>query len=172
MSDKEELAKDSAENLEIETLAPAEVETQAEKENLEVEVAVVEAPVPAPVKAPAKEKYAAPIAVTLEDIEDAKPKVAGPAVVSNNAVDDVVLAKIVYKNLYARKSLSVHHLQRRLVELGYVEAGQEKDGYYGDATKRAVAKFQIANKLEVNGFVDAKVLNLVFAGDPNVRVVI
>jgi peptidoglycan hydrolase-like protein with peptidoglycan-binding domain len=135
-----------------------------------------EAPKPAPVPAPKPvkpvQKYAAPVAVTLDDIENSKPTPAGPAVVSNNDVDDVVLAKIVYKNLYARKSLSVHHVQRRLIELGYAEAGKDKDGYYGDHTKTAVARFQKENKLEGEGMTDARTLILLFTGDPNVNVVI
>lgn len=136
---------------------------------------VIETPKPAPVKpAPSKpeQKYATPVAVTLDDIEKLKPTPAGPAVVSNKEVDDVHLDKIIYKNLYARKSLSVHHLQRRLFELGYSEAHDDKDGYYGDKTKSAVLRFQLENKLEVNGMVDAKTLTLLFAGDPNVNVIL
>jgi uncharacterized protein (DUF1499 family) len=136
---------------------------------------VVETPKPAPVKpAPSKpeQKYATPVAVTLDDIEKSKPVPAGPAVVSNKEVDDVHLDKIIYKNLYARKSLSVHHLQRRLFELGYAEAHKDKDGYYGDYTKSAILRFQLENKLEANGMVDAKTLTLLFTGDPNVNVIL
>lgn len=136
---------------------------------------VEEAPKPAPVKLEAskpEQKYAAPVAVTLEDIEKSKPTPAGPAVVSNKDVDDVLLANIIYKNLYARKSLSVHHLQRRLAELGYTDAADDKDGYYGDKTKSAVAKFQAENKLEGEGTVDGKTLTLLFTGDPNVNVIL
>lgn len=142
-----------------------------------VEVAK-ETPKPTPAKPvaakpePAKAKYAAPVAVTLDDIENSKPTPAGPAVVSNKDVDDVVLANIIYKNLYARKSLSVHHLQRRLSELGYVDAVKDKDGYYGDHTKSAVAKFQTENKLEGEGMVNARTLLILFTGDPNVNVVL
>lgn len=149
-------------------------ETIAEPVTKKVEK-VVETPKPAPVKpAPSKpeQKYATPVAVTLDDIEKLKPTPAGPAVVSNKEVDDVHLDRIIYKNLYARKSLSVHHLQRRLDELGYTEALDDKDGYYGDKTKSAVLRFQFENKLEGDGTVDAKTLTLLFTGDPNVNVVI
>lgn len=129
------------------------------------------APVPAP-KTPTKAKYAEPKAVTLDDITASQPVPAGPAVVGNGEVDDVQLSKIVYKNLYARKSLSVHHLQRRLAELGYGEAVNDKDGFYGDHTKRALARFQAANKLDGAGMVDAPTLTLLFTGDPNVNVVL
>lgn len=140
-----------------------------------VEEVAVEAPKPAPAKPAASKpalKYAAPVAVTLDDIQNAKPTPAGPAVVSNNDVDDVLLANIIYKNLYARKSLSVHHLQRRLLELGYAEAGSDKDGYYGDRTKSALASFQKENKLEGEGMVNAQTLTLLFTGDPNVNLVL
>lgn len=142
---------------------------------VEVVEVVEEAPKPAPVPAkpaPAKAKYAAPVAVTIDDIENSKPAPAGPAVVSNKDVDDVFLSKIIYKNLYARKSLSVHHLQRRLNELGYVDAVKDKDGYYGDHTKSAVAKFQAENKLEGEGMVNARTLLILFTGDPNVTVIL
>lgn len=133
----------------------------------------VPAPVPAPApKAPAKLKYAEPKAVTLDDIQALQPEPAGPAVVGNGEVDDVKLEKIVFKNMYARKSLSVHHMQRRLAELGYDEALRDKDGFYGDLTKKALARFQEANKLEGNGMVDASTLTLLFTGDPNVNLVL
>jgi peptidoglycan hydrolase-like protein with peptidoglycan-binding domain len=145
------------------------------EENLKPKVADVEIPKPAPAK-PAtskpEQKYATPVAVTLDDIAKLKPVPAGPAVVSNNEVDDVHLERIIFKNLYARKSLSVHHLQRRLAELGYTEAVDDKDGYYGDYTKLAVERFQVQNELEGGGMVDAKTLTLLFTGDPNVNVII
>lgn len=161
---------------ELEPEVPAaEPETPVEEVSTPEPEVPVEEPVAAPVEAPKtpeKPKYAEPKAVSIEDIENAKPAPAGPAVVSNKTVDDVLLASIVYKNLYSRKSLSVHHLQRRLTELGYTEAGKDKDGYYGDQTKSAVARFQAANKLEGEGLVDARTLLLLFTGDPNVNVVI
>lgn len=157
-----------------ETVVPADEPTLDPVVEAVVEV-VEEAPKPAPAPAkpePVKAKYAAPVAVTIEDIENSKPTPAGPAVVSNKDVDDVFLSKIIYKNLYARKSLSVHHLQRRLNELGYVDAVKDKDGYYGDHTKSAVAKFQTENKLEGEGMVNARTLLILFTGDPNVTVIL
>lgn len=143
-----------------------------EKAKAEVETPVpAPAPVPAP-KTPQKAKYAEPKAVTLDDITASQPVPAGPAVVGNGEVDDVQLGKIVYKNLYARKSLSVHHMQRRLAELGYDEALNDKDGFYGDHTKRALSRFQAANKLDGAGMVDADSLTLLFTGDPNVNLVL
>jgi len=145
------------------------------EENLEPEIVANETPKPAPAKPKVtkpEQKYATPVAVTLDDIENSRPVPAGPAVVSNGEVDYVHLDRIIYKNVYSRKSLSVHHLQRRLAELGYMEAADEKDGYYGDVTKLAVARFQVENQLEGEGMVDAKTLTLLFTGDPNVNVIV
>lgn len=94
------------------------------------------------------------------------------AVVSGASADPVHLSKIVFKNLYNKKSLSVHHLQRRLKEWGFIDAYLDKDGYYGDLTKNAVAGFQSLRGLPVTGVVDADTLKAVFENDTNVVVVI
>jgi hypothetical protein len=101
-----------------------------------------------------------------------RPAPAGPAVVSDNEQDDVLLSSCVYKNEYARKSLTVHHLQRRLNELGYTEAFVDRDGYYGDPTKIAVARFQKDTGIEGDGMIDAPTFLAVFKGDPNVKPII
>jgi hypothetical protein len=98
-----------------------------------------------------------------------QPKSESGQAVSGNAVDDVYLSSCVYKNEYQRKSLTVHHLQRRLAEVGYDAASGDKDGYYGDNTKLAVEQYQRSNQLEATGIVDERTFNMVFAGDPNVR---
>ena len=92
--------------------------------------------------------------------------------VSGMPKDDVLLSKCVFKNVYARKSLTIHHVQRRLEELGYREAGSDKDGWYGDKTKLAVAEFQKDNKLGDSGVIDAATLEAIFADDPYVNVII
>ena len=94
------------------------------------------------------------------------------AVVSGELTDAVLLSKCIYKNSFARKSLTVHHVQRRLVELGYKVADADKDGWYGDMTKLAVSQFQADNGLEGDGLIDADTFQELFAGDHNVTVVI
>lgn len=136
------------------------------------EVVPVSQAEPAPVKTPKPKKYAEPVAVSAADIANALPAPAGPAVVSNNVVDDVVLSSIVFKNIYARKSLSVHHMQRRLAELGYDIALHDKDGFYGDRTREALATFQVDKQILGDGNVDAATLTALFEGDPNVRLVL
>lgn len=93
------------------------------------------------------------------------------AVVGNSDTDYVYPSKCVYKNMLHKKSLSVHHLQRRLMEWGYPDAYSDKDGYYGDPTKKSVAEFQSARGLEATGMVDYETLTLIFEGDTNVTVV-
>lgn len=103
-----------------------------------------------------------------------KPEIipAGPAVVGLGVVDEVFLDKCIYKNIYNRKSLTIHHLQRRLYELGYIVALKDKDGYYGDLTKSAVAQFQADRGLVGDGLITAESFELIFANDPNVKVII
>jgi peptidoglycan hydrolase-like protein with peptidoglycan-binding domain len=74
----------------------------------------------------------------------------------------------VYKNTAARKSLTVHHLQRRLAELGYNEAMTDKDGWLGDETKTAIEKFQKDKGFEPNGMIDEATFIAIFKGDMNV----
>jgi hypothetical protein len=107
-------------------------------------------------------------------VEEPKPKPRTSAVathvVSGKDKDDVFLKQAVFKNPRARKSLTIHHLQRRLAELGYSDAAADRDGWYGDLTKLAVQAYQKDNRIEPTGLMNAKTLEGIFAGDPNVRV--
>jgi peptidoglycan hydrolase-like protein with peptidoglycan-binding domain len=94
------------------------------------------------------------------------------AVVSGADKDEVLLSACVYRNVYARKSLSVHHLQRRLAALGYNNADADKDGWYGDLTRDAVASFQADKNLKGDGHMNAATLEAIFAGDPYCIVVL
>lgn len=96
------------------------------------------------------------------------PQRAAAVVVSGDSADAVFLSRCVYKSKVTRKSLSVHHLQRRLGELGFADATSDKDGWYGDLTLLAVKAFQTANKLDATGIVDADTLTAIFKGDPHV----
>jgi hypothetical protein len=99
-------------------------------------------------------------------------KPAAKHVVGNGDADDVYLAKCIYKNIYERKSLTIHHLQRRLEELGYKDVIGDKDGWLGDLTKIAIEKFQKDKGLDATGKVDADTFRKIFEGDSNVNVVI
>jgi peptidoglycan hydrolase-like protein with peptidoglycan-binding domain len=93
-------------------------------------------------------------------------------VVGNGDADEVFLKQCVYKNQYARKSLTIHHLQRRLNDLGYPDAHADRDGWYGDLTKAAVEAWQKDNGFEPTGLLKADTFTAIFAGDPNVVVVL
>jgi len=129
--------------------APAKSDSPAEAEPAPTRAVVQEAPKPAAKKRPASPKGQA---------------------VSGADVDDVRLSACVYKNTFARKSMSVYHVQRRLSELGYRDAYTDKTGWYGDLTKAAVAAYQTAEGLAGEGLMTADTLRSLFADDPNVRV--
>lgn len=123
-------------------------------QSVEVVETIAEEPAPAP--APAKPK--------------AKPVHANHYVVGGTAKDTVYLSACVYKNPKARKSLTVHHLQRRLVELGFDVAGADKDGWYGDLTATAVGEWQKANKKPVTERLTLDELLDIFKDDPYIEV--
>jgi hypothetical protein len=146
-----------------------EIEPQEASEHIqyvavepEVEAAVPVAVEPEPAPQPEPTPVPAPASVDTQSR-------AGMAV-SGGAVDDVFASKCVYKNAYSQKSLTVHHVQRRLVELGYHVAGADKDGWYGDLTKSAVEEFQQSINVAVTGIADLSTLEHLFKNDSNVRV--
>jgi len=133
-------------------------------------VAVAPEPTPEPAPTPAPEPEPA-VAVVVEQPKPVKPKASSrSAVVSGGERDDVFLGNCIYKNVYARKSLTVHHLQRRLNELGYKEANADKDGWLGDLTKLAITNFQKDSGLKATGQVDADTFTKIFEGDSNVNI--
>jgi peptidoglycan hydrolase-like protein with peptidoglycan-binding domain len=96
---------------------------------------------------------------------------ASPHAVSGRARDDVLLSRCEYKSATTRKSLTVHHVQRRLIELGYTGVRADKDGWYADATRAAVARFQESLAAgEATGLMDAATFVALFEGDVNVTV--
>lgn len=144
-------------------LPPAPVE---EVQPEPVAVAPEPVVVPEPVAVPVVEPTPMPAAESKP-----KPKASTrSAVVSGGENDDVFLSNCVYKNVYSRKSLTVHHLQRRLTELGYTEANADKDGWLGDLTKAAIIKFQKDKGLNSTGTVDADTFTKIFEGDANVNI--
>jgi peptidoglycan hydrolase-like protein with peptidoglycan-binding domain len=117
-------------------------------------------------------RYRVPVPVDISKVYENLPEPAGPAVVGNDRTDQVRLDSCIYKNIHARKSLTIHHLQRRLAELGYTEASHDKDGWYGDYTKNAIISFQSNNGFTPNGIVDAATFLAIFDGDVNVTTIV
>lgn len=139
------------------------IEEVAVAVEVEAPVAVVEEPTPAPVE---PEPMPEPIPV---EVPAPQPVVAHAAVTGNS--DEVYLSKCVYENKYERKSLTVHHLQRRLEELGYKDVVGDRDGWLGELTMMSVNKFQTDKGLEVTDkSIDSNTFSMIFAGDPNVNV--
>jgi hypothetical protein len=138
----------------------------------EISAPVVEVPVVVVEEAVAEESAPEPEPEPAPKPKAPKPAAEATHVVGDGDFDQVFLKQCVYKNMYARKSLTVHHLQRRLGELGYGDATADRDGWYGDLTMESVKAFQGDNKLEANGIMDATTFERIFAGDPNVKVVL
>ena len=148
----------------VEEVVVAEPEVVAEP------VAVEPVVVPEPPK-----RGIVPVPVNIEEViarlEEEAVKPAGPFVISANAeVDTVKVSAIKFKNLSARRSISVYHTQRRLKELGYAEAGADREGFYAEGTKVAMEKFQADKKLAVEGMPNLETLEKLFDGDVNVKV--
>jgi peptidoglycan hydrolase-like protein with peptidoglycan-binding domain len=123
--------------------------------------------------------------VPVEVVEEVKveaPKVETPAkrnvpatayaVVSGGQTDPVHLSKAQFKSVTHKRSLTVHHLQRRLMEWGYMDAYLDKDGYFGDLTLKSINEFRTAHGIESNLPLDAETFSAIFEGDTNVNVVI
>ena len=154
----EEINIEPTDDIEID--APVEVvEEEVLAPVVEPEQVIVEEPTPEP---------------TPEPVVVEQPKASRQVshAVSGEDVDDVILANCVYKNVYARKSLTVHHLQRRLIELGYKDADADKDGWLGDETVASIKDFQADKGMDVTGSVDADTFIKIFEGDVHVRVVL
>lgn len=130
--------------------APATEAAVQQAESAAAPVATPEAPKPAPARR--------------------QPAPPGRAV-SGGDKDEVRLSACVFKNKFARKSLSVYHVQRRLNELGYRDAYTDKTGWYGDLTLKSVREYQAANGLAGEGVIDRATLDHLFSDDTNVTVV-
>ena len=136
-----------------------------------VETAVVPAVEEEPKPEPKPEPEPKPVQKKSETVVQTKrPAVPAPHAVSGAARDEVILGKCVFKNQWQRKSLTVHHVQRRLAELGHTAALNDKDGWYGDITREAVAEFQKACGIAGDGLMDAATFSKLFDGDINVNV--
>jgi len=147
---------------------------------------VAEEPTPAPIEEPTPDPVVEPEPVAVAQPEPvAAPEpvvVATPQampkpqptrhVVTNGDADPVYLKQCVYENKFNRKSLTVHHVQRRLVDLGYNDAVGDKDGWYSELTLMAVKAFQKDNRLESTGLMDEATFAKLFDGDTNVEIVL
>lgn len=149
------------ENIE-EVAAPEEVAVAVE---VEEPIAIVEEPTPAPVE-PEPMPEPAPA-------EEPQPQPAAANAAVTGSSDNVHLSKCVYENKFERKSLTIHHLQRRLEELGYKDVVGDRDGWLGELTMMSVNQFQQDKGLDVTDkTIDEATFTTIFAGDQNVNVII
>jgi peptidoglycan hydrolase-like protein with peptidoglycan-binding domain len=86
-------------------------------------------------------------------------------------VAEVYEDKIIFKNLFAKKSMSVWQVQRRLYDLGYETVREAKPGYFEEITLKAVQDYR-ADKNLGDGEIDAKFLKSLFAGDKAVKLIL
>lgn len=129
---------------------------------------VVEEIVPVVVPVPEPEPIIVPEPVVVPTPEPVQ-TVAHAAVTGE--VDEVHLSKCVYENKFERKSLTIHHLQRRLEELGYKDVVGDRDGWLGELTMMSVNKFQQDRGLDVTDkSIDEVTFTNIFAGDHNVNI--
>jgi peptidoglycan hydrolase-like protein with peptidoglycan-binding domain len=126
---------------------------------------VVEEPTPIVEPEPQPEPLPAPV-------EPPAPMPVANAAVTGD-VDEVLLSKCVYENKFERKSLTVHHIQRRLEELGYKDVIGDRDGWLGELTMMSVNQFQKDRGMDVTEkSVDTDTFLAIFAGDPNVNPIV
>ena len=64
----------------------------------------------------------------------------------------------------ARNSRSVISVQKRLMELGYASAGDEKSGYFGEHTCSALQEFQKDKRIESKDCADLVTIEALFSG--------
>lgn len=90
------------------------------------------------------------------------------AVVGGGDTDPVIYSRVTPEGrAKTRKSLTVHHLQRRLTWLGYEVAAADLDGQYGTLTTAAVSAWQRDNEYPEGDLTHTQFLEI-FEGDPNV----
>lgn len=103
----------------------------------------------------------------------AKAKIARDAVVGAGETDPVMYSKAkVPGRTEGRKSLTVLHIQRRLMDEGFAEAASAPGGQYEALTTRAVQAYQESIKAEPTGVLTRNQFAELFEGDPNVSVTI
>jgi hypothetical protein len=92
-------------------------------------------------------------------------KSASTAFVPTNLGDGtaVYMSKMVYQSAFEQNSNSVRSVQTRLIELGYITAGDDKQGWISTATAEALENFKNDNDLEV-GMLDEELVKALFEG--------
>jgi peptidoglycan hydrolase-like protein with peptidoglycan-binding domain len=119
-----------------------------------------------------EKRYKQPIPVSLDEVYARQEERLVQSGVNLSETAEVRLSAIVYKNPFSKRSISVYHLQQRLIELGLDLVKNDKQGWFGDATKREIMLFQENHGLQSTGLVDEATLLAIFDGDDKVKVII
>ena len=97
--------------------------------------------------------------------------IAHDAVVGDGETDHVFYSKAkVPGRSENRKSLTVLHIQRRMMDEGFAEAASSPGGAYDVLTTRAVTQWQEARGDDATGVLTREQFDALFEGDPNVTV--
>lgn len=84
--------------------------------------------------------------------------------------DDVVsLSRLIFENIYSQNSASVIAVQKRLIECGFITAGDENLGYMSAGTREALQDFVAEIGVEAvddAGLVTEEVIKALFLGTP------
>lgn len=107
------------------------------------------------------------VAVAVEEpIAPAEKKTRGKKSLVGSQIADgtsVYLSKVVFESEYAKNSNSVAVLQIRLSELGYITAGDDKQGWISAGTAQALEEFKSDNAVEADLYSE-ELIKAVFAG--------
>lgn len=87
--------------------------------------------------------------------------------------DAVSLSRLVFENIYSQNSASVIAVQKRLIECGFITAGDDNLGYMTAGTREALQDFVLEIAVEAvddAGLVTEEVIKALFLGTPVVVV--
>lgn len=85
------------------------------------------------------------------------------------ANDVVSLQRLIFENIYSQNSASVIAVQKRLIECGFITAGDENAGYMSVGTREALQDFVAEIGVEAvddAGLVTEEVIKALFLGTP------
>ena len=115
-----------------------------------------------------KSEEAAPAAAPVK--RNKSKKVAGSdfSSVPTELGSDVVvsLQRLVFENNFARNSASVIAVQKRLIECGFITAGDDNLGFLSVGTAEALVDFAKEVAIETDDFVREDIIRALFVGTP------
>jgi len=105
------------------------------------------------------------IVVTSAAAAKTKSKKVADVAAQQNVDSEVVvsLGRLVFENIYSKNSASVITVQERLIELGFITAGDDKRGWLSTGTCAALKEFQKKNKIESEHCTSEETIRELFA---------